>query len=130
MQQFIIHLKTTPSSPKPIHGCTHIRNSLHEIDYKLNTTIHNNTLWLPAEVIYSILQYATTHHGYQPKLSKVYYSIVQYTTAISRSYLQYTMVYYNTIHHGYQLKLSIVYYSIIHHGYQPKLYIQYTIDIL
>ncbi len=51
---------------------------------------------LPAETIYSILQYTTIHHGYQPKLSIVYYSILQYTTATSRSYLQYTTVYYNT----------------------------------
>ncbi len=79
------------------------------------TTVYYNTSRLPAEVIYSILHYTTIHHGYQPKLSTVYYSILtihhgyrqlklstvyysilQYTTATSGSYLQYTTVYYNT----------------------------------
>ena len=58
-----------------------------------------NTSRLPAEVIYSILQYTTIHHGYQPKLSIVYYSILQYTTAteVIYSILQYTTVYYSIL---------------------------------
>ena len=66
--------KKTLSLPKPIHSGTHIGNSLQ-------------TPRLPAETIYSILQYTTIHHGYQPKLSIVYYSVLQYTTAASRNYL-------------------------------------------
>ncbi len=59
----------------------------------------------------SYLQYTTIHHGYQPKLSTVYYSILQYTTATSRSYLQYTTVYYNASRLPAEVIYSILQYT-------------------
>ena len=97
-------------------------------------------------------------HGCQPRLSVVYYStarlsaettvvycstarlpakaicsILQYSTAISRGYLQYTIVQrgcqprllqYIVVQHGYQPRL--LQYTIVQHGCQPRL-LQYTI---
>ena len=58
-----------------------------EVIYSILQYTDNTPRLPPAEVIYSILQYTTIHNGYQQKLSTVYYSILQYTTATSRSYL-------------------------------------------
>ncbi len=89
--------------------------------YLQYTTVYYNTPRLPAEVIYSILhilqyttatsrsylrlQYTTIHHGYQPKLSIVYYSY--YNTSRLPAEVIYSILQYTTIHHGCQPKLSM-----------------------
>jgi hypothetical protein len=60
-----------------------------------NTVIYYNTSRLPAG-----------NTGYQPILSVVYYSILQYIVATSQGYF-----YCYTVQYGYRPGLSVVYYS-------------------